>query len=202
VTEEVHKLWRILGGQGAIPSRAGCFSGPLLVLGGGRTVWDDYAKVRPWKGEIMAVNDVGAHLHERIRHWVTLHPEYLPGWRTYREKHNYGDRVPPMCHSSKAREGVDVVWAMSGVGGTSGLFACKIALLLGYTEIVLAGIPMTGDGHYFDPPWQKTEFADRANEQEWRSAIRSYFDGRVTSLSGRTREWIGATRLELVNSEP
>jgi hypothetical protein len=199
---EVHALWNALGGQGEIPSRAGRFSGPLLVLGGGRSVWDDYAKVRPWKGEIMAVNDIGAHLHDRIRHWVTLHPEYLPGWRTYREKHNYGDRVPPMCHSHKVREGVDVAWALSAVGGTSGLFAVKVGLLLGYDEIVLAGVPMTGDGHYFDPPWYRTEFADRANEMEWRSAIRNLFKGRVTSLSGKTAEWIGAARLELVNCQP
>lgn len=199
---EVHELWNVLGGRGEIPSRSGCFSGPLLVLGGGRTVWDDYAKVRPWKGEIMAVNDIGAHLHDRIRHWVTLHPEYFPGWRHYREKHNYGDRVPPMCHSQKSREGVDVAWNFAAVGGTSGLFAVKVGLLLGYTEIVLAGVPMTGDGHYFDPPWYKTEFADRANEMEWKSAIRNYFNGRVTSLSGKTADWIGSARLELVNCQP
>lgn len=199
---DLPQLWRALGGRGEIPSRAGRFSGPLLVLGGGRTVWDDYAKVRPWKGEIMAVNDIGAHLHDRIRHWVTLHSEYLAGWVEYRNRHNYGDLVPAMTHSHKLKPGVDVLWPLSAVGGTSGLFACYIALLLGYDEIVLAGVPMTGDGHYFDPPWYRTEFADRANEIEWKSAIRNIFDGRVTSLSGRTAEWIGRSRLELVNSEP
>ena len=199
---DLPQLWRALGGRGEIPSRAGRFSGPLLVLGGGRTVWDDYAKVRPWKGEIMAVNDIGAHLHDRIRHWVTLHSEYLAGWIEYRNRHNYGDRVPAMTHSHKMKPGVDVLWPLSAVGGTSVLFACYVALLLGYDEIVLAGVPMTGDGHYFDPPWYRTEFADRANEIEWKSAIRNIFDGRVTSLSGRTAEWIGRSRLELVNSEP
>lgn len=184
------ELWRALGGRGEIPSRCGRFSGPLLVMGGGRTVWDDYAKVRPWKGEIMAVNDIGAHLHDRIRHWVTLHPEYMTGWKKFRLGHHYGDAVPPMIHSHKPGDAIDMVWPLDAVGGTSGLFACYIGLLLGYDEIVLAGIPMDGTGHWFDPPWVSTEFADRATENEWKCAIRQIFKGRVSSLSGHTRDWL------------
>ena len=187
---DLPELWQYLGGRGEPPSRCGKFSGPLLILGGGRTVWEDYAKVRPWKGETMAVNDVGAILHERIRHWVTLHPEYMPGWLHYREKHNYGDRVPAMVHSHKSKPGVDVCWDIQAVGGTSGLFACSVGLLLGYDEIVLAGVPMTGDGHYFDPPWYSTEFEDGANKMEWKRHITNMFKGRVSSLSGKTKEWI------------
>lgn len=189
---DLPRLWAALGGRGPIPSRAGTFHGPLLILGGGRTVWDDYAKVRPWKGEIMAVNDIGAILHDRIRHWVTLHPEYLPGWIEYRRRHLYGNAVPAMCHSHHPKPGVDMHWPISAVGGTSGLFGCYVGLLLGYDEIVLAGVPMTGDGHFFDPPWVPTEFADKHNENEWKSAIRNIFLGRVTSLSGKTKQWIDA----------
>jgi hypothetical protein len=187
---DLPELWRALGGRGEIPSRCGRFSGPLLIIGGGRTIWEDVAKVTPWKGEIMAINDVGAHFHGRIRHWVTLHKEYMPGWKKFRLGHNYGDGVPPMIHSHKAGDGIDTVWPIDAVGGTSGLFAVYVALLLGYDEIVLAGVPMTGDGHFFDPPWVGTEFADRANELEWKSAIRNIFKGRVTSMSGKTRDWI------------
>lgn len=198
-------LWHALGGRGEIPSRAGRFSGPLLIMGGGRvaigngkyeTVWDDFAKVRPWKGEIMCVNDVGMHLHDRVRHWVTLHPEYMPGWMQFRRGHLYGSGDTPMTHSQKDKPGVDVVWPISNVGGTSGLFACFIALLLGYNEIVLAGIPMTGSGHYFDPPWYGSQFQDRANEIVWKEARDRIFEGRVTSLSGLTKQWLGAPKLE------
>lgn len=181
----------MLGGRGTLPSRANTFSGPLLIIGGGRTVWDDYAKVRPWKGEIMCVNDVGAILHDRVRHWVTLHPEYMPGWFTYRQKHLFGSGDHPMTHAAKSKPGIDVAWDLSNVGGTSGLFAIHIALMLGYGEIVLAGIPMTNDGHYFDPPWYRTDFADKATEVAWKWAINSVFAGRVSSLSGNTKDWIG-----------
>jgi len=186
-------IWQHLGGRGEIPARLGRFSGPLLILGGGRTVWEDFDKVRPWKGETMAVNDIGAHFHERIRHWVTLHPEYLQGWRTYREKHLYGQGVPAMTLSNKDKgAGVDVVWSVDNVGGTSGLFAAFIGLMLGYDEIVLAGIPMDNTGHYFDAPWYRTDNEDRAVNSVWRQARDNIFAGRVKSLSGNTREWLGA----------
>jgi len=165
-------------------------------MGGGRTVWDDFAKVRPWKGEIMAVNDVGAHLHDVVRHWVTLHPEYMPGWRTFREKHLYGSGQPTMRHSHKVAQDIDVVWKVGNVGGTSGLFATFIALMLGYNEIVLAGLPMTNDGHYFDSPWYTTDREDKAVALVWRQARDNIFAGRVKSLSGRTREWLGEKELE------
>lgn len=204
---ELEKLWTILGGRGSIPSRAGTFRGPLLIMGGGRvatgdqqkprfeTVWDDYAKVRPWKGEIMAVNDVGMHLHDRVRHWVTLHAEYAPGWMAFRKGHLYGSGDTPMWHGHKAKPGIDVVWEMDQIGGTSGLFACFVALLLGYEEIVLAGVPMNGAGHYFDPPWYGSSFDDRSTELVWKWAAMNVFEGRVTSLSGRTKEWLGVPKV-------
>ena len=201
-------IWRHLGGRGDAPSCLGSCAGPLLILGGGRSVWEDFDRVRPWKGEIMAVNDIGAFLHERVRHWVTLHPEYFPGWRTYRQKHLYGQGIPATCHSHKSREGVDKVWPVENVGGTSGLFAVFIGLMLGYSEIVLGGVPMTDDGHFFDAPWYRSDFQDKAISFVWRQARDNIFAGRVKSLSGNTRDWLGApaglddSRLHLVNGAP
>lgn len=200
---ELEKLWSLLGGTGEIPSRAGRCSGPLLILGSGRvaigggkfeTVWDDFGR---WKnsdlpkGEIMAVNDVGQHVHDRVRHWVTLHAEYMPGWMAFRRGHLYGSGDQPMTHSNKAKPGVDVVWPMGQLGGTSGLYACFVGLLLGYSEIVLAGIPMTGSGHYFDPPWYGSEFQDKPNAMVWKWAALNVFEGKVKSLSGLTKKWLG-----------
>lgn len=185
------EIWQHLGGRGEPPSCLGRFSGPLLILGGGRTVWTDYESVKPWKGEIMAVNDIGAHFHERIRHWVTLHPEYMPGWRAYREGHLYGQGVPAMTHSHKMKPGIDKAWPVENVGGTSGLFACFLALMMGYNEIVLAGITMSNDGHYFDAPWYRSDFEDGAIQSVWRQARTNIFAGRVKSLSGFTKEWLG-----------
>jgi hypothetical protein len=183
------EIWKGLGGRGEIPSQSGRYTGPLLILGGGRTVWDDFAKVRPWKGEIMAVNDAGMHVHEDVKHWVSLHPAYFPGWRSFRTGHCLN---LPVCHAQRPAAGVDTAWDVVNVGGTSGLFACYIALMLGYDEIVLGGVPMDNSGHYFDPPWVGTSFVDPAVKQVWREARDRHFKGRVTSLSGVTSQWLGA----------
>jgi hypothetical protein len=200
------EIWEVLGGQGEPPACLGRHAGPLLILGGGRTVWTDYDQVRPWKGEIMAVNDVGQFLHEIIKHWVTLHPEYMPGWTHYRTKHNYGQGQVPLIHSHKTRRhreehGVNHYWPGAEVGATSGCFGVLVGLMLGYTEIVLAGIPMDNSGHFFDPPWYSTDNEDKTVHTQWRWARDNVFQGRVRSLSGYTRQWLGApqTNFDRVN---
>jgi hypothetical protein len=186
------KIWQALGGGEKSPSALGRFKGQLLILGGGANVWEDFAKVRPWGGEIMAVNDVGQYLQEPLRHWVTLHPEFMPGWRYFREKHLYSAGYDLTCHSRKSVAGIDIAWAIQNIGGTSGLFACFVALMLGYERVVLAGIPMDNTQHFFDPPWYRHDLGDRANEIVWRENRDRIFCGRVKSLSGRTMKWLGA----------
>ena len=56
------------------------------------------------------------------------------------EGHLYGSGDTPMTHSHKSKPGVDVTWSVCNVGGTSGLFACFLGLMLGYNEIVLGGV--------------------------------------------------------------
>lgn len=188
-------IWEALGGGAKHPSALGRFHGPLLILGGGACVYEDFARVRPWPGEIMAVNDIGQYLHEPLRHWVTLHGEFMPGWRYFREKHLYSAGYSLTTHSNKPKTGIDVTWAVQNIGGSSGLFACFIGLMLGYERIVLAGVPMDYSRHFFDPPWYRhDDLGDRASEIVWREARDRYFAGRVTSLSGRTRAWLGEPR--------
>lgn len=160
-------------------------------MGGGACVWEDFAKVRPWGGEIMAVNDVGQYLHEPLRHWVTLHPEYMAGWRYFREKHLYSAGYDLTCHAQKVNASINTVWGIENIGGSSGLFGCFLGLMMGYEQIVLAGVPMDSTRHFFDPPWYGGELGDRANEIVWTEARDRYFDGRVKSLSGRTAKWLG-----------
>ncbi len=185
------EIWTKLGGWGETPARLGRFRGRLLIMGGGRRLWDDVARVHPWSGDVMAVNDVGQFWHGAVAHWATLHPEYLPGWRFYRQRHCYGEGKLPICHAPKVKEGVDQAWQLQRYGGTSGLFACWIGLMLGYSEIVLAGLPMDNGGHFFDPPWVGTDNEDRGIAIEWDEAV-PLFAGRIKSLSGRTRDWLGA----------
>jgi hypothetical protein len=185
--------------SGELPPIAGQFSGALLILGGARCVWDDVRSLpggdlalEKWPGDIMATNDIGAHVHQFIRHWTTLHEDYMAGWHAYRYGHNHGGRGHVYTHGIRANPAIHFVWNLKIPAGNSGLFAARIALLMGYDRVVLAGVPMDGQGHFFDPPWVGHGHFGAAELEEWKSARDEFFANRVRSLSGRTRDLLGA----------
>jgi hypothetical protein len=194
----VDSISRALGLAGELPAVAARFGGPLLVMGGAACVRDDLLAVdggpgAGWRGGRMAVNDIGAHYHGTIDHWVTLHPDYMAGWHQFRMGHNYGDRGHVFTHSDRPAAAIQHVWKIVNVGGSSGLFACFVGLLLGYSQIVLAGVPCDNQPHYFDPlPSYRGSLDEPATALVWQWARDHVFQGRVTSLSGRTRAWLGA----------
>lgn len=195
------EIWRRLHGTDP-PGWVGKHAGPLLILGGGRCVWDDWKAAtiavrnspRAFNGAVMAINDIGQYLHGLLHHWVTLHPEYMPGWLAFRMGHLYGEGVRPTTHSYKAGEGIDRVWPGAIVGGAGGLAAAMIGLMLGHEPCILAGIPMDGSGHFFDPPDSDSthDLTQWNTQQAWRDYNLQFFGGRVKSLSGNTRKWLGA----------
>lgn len=179
-------------GGGELPSVAGQCSGPLLVMGGAACLRDDLSRVDAgWRGPRMAVNDIGAHYRGPLDHWATLHPAYLSGWLAYRQGHNHGGGGHVFTHSRQAAAGVQFVWTLRQDGGTSGLFACFVGLLLGYSCIVLAGMPCDNSPHYFDPLPYDGKLAAESPPELWLWARDQVFRGRVKSLSGRTRDWLG-----------
>lgn len=178
------------------PAIAGMRQGALLVMGGARCLWSDLDQldggVQKWPGEIMAVNDIGAHFQGPLHHWATLHSRYMPGWRAYRQGHCYGDTLRAVTHALDAAPDIDFAWRMTPHGGNGGLFAALVGLLLGYDRIVLAGIPCDGQGHYFDPPNVAHSGFGRDDLVEWEFFRDAFFGDRVRSLSGKTREILGA----------
>jgi hypothetical protein len=176
-----------------LPEIAGRYGGPLLIMGGGRCVWEDLERIdSAFGGNRMAVNDIMAYYQGEIMHGVSLHPEYLPGWIKFRQGHNFGNGAHVFTHSNRrVGEYPECLWDLDNLGGTSGLFAIFIAFLMGYKSIVLAGIPMDGSGHFFDPHWIETDFSSMTQFQVWTWARDNIFKGRVKSLSGNTRRWLG-----------
>lgn len=202
-------IWEFNGIRGRgdkVPACAGNFHGAAVVLGGARCIWDDCAKIDFAKVEVIAVNDMIMHHKGRVHHGVSLHPEEAPLWRQLRwtnqceESHvtthshrlpENNDNLPPQ--EFKTRCGLDYLWVIEGGrGGSSGLFAAMIGLALGYDKIVLAGIPLDGTGHFFDPPGKVVnQFLGGNIKEEWLNANANYFKGRVKSLSGQTKDWLG-----------
>lgn len=179
----------------------------LLVLGGGRKVWEDYETAKglfdgPQDYEIMCINDIaGQFKAETIEHIVSCHGELCGAFRTVRHEKSMLEHT--WTHSDQKKAGVDRHWGINTCGGTSSMLAVKIAVVMGYKKIILCGIPFDDNGHYFDPPEKEknrsTTFGDDTRFQIWKEFLRDCqiskdrvraLNSRLTELYGEpTREW-------------
>jgi hypothetical protein len=159
------------------------------VLGGASCVFDD-AKLALGlftPDAVFAINDMIARWPERVDYVVTLHPEKLAGWLRQRKKAGYGMHFQTWAHARKPNS-LPVDRVTPDWGGSSGLFACKVALEEGFDKIVLAGVPMTVRDKHF------------VRNKEW-SAATGYLAAwkkrhpllkdNVRSMSGFTRDLLG-----------
>jgi hypothetical protein len=147
--------------------------------------------------DYMAVNDIGAYWQGTLRHWLTLHPEYMPGWKTFRANHNFGLGWGVEIHGNKFAPAIDHVWSIANSGGSGGLYACLVGLALGYNRVVLVGMPIDDSRHFFDAPWYSgVPLGGSTQGDVWMQAKDRQFKGRVRSMSGRTRLWLGAPTKE------
>jgi hypothetical protein len=201
-------IWESNGIRGRgekAPSCAGNFKGAAVVLGSARCIWEDLDKIDLTKVEVIAINNMIMHFKGRVHHGISLHPEEPPLWRQLRwtnqceesyvvtHSHRFPTHIKHPSGEFKTEHGLDYIWVIEGGrGGSSGLFACMVGLALGYDKIILAGIPIDGTGHFFDPPGKVVnQFLGQNIKEEWDNANLNYFKGRVKSMSGRTKEWLG-----------
>lgn len=167
----------------AVPSRT------FLVVGSAACVWDDLDAWGKRQARIVAVNRMVADLPRPITAGATLHPELAWGWRSSRRQ-----GVPWLMWGRKLRPGIDAAVALpDGWHGTSGLYGVRVAMWLGASRIVLAGCPMDDTPHHYDDgalgSWLEHY------RHGWRNAFPE-IHGRVTSLSGWTRDLLGAPAKE------
>jgi hypothetical protein len=192
------------------PSIAGGDCPNMLILGGGKGLWEDYFAAREVmpSSHIMCVNDIAAQFKaEKIQHAVSLHHRLLPAVCIMRKEKGMLEKVCRHSSSRGAREdSADVYWCMQNGGGTSGLFATKIAIAMGSKHIILCGLPIDSSGHYFDPPTPEdnrtTKFAENHSSfAEWRDMKKSKLVmSRVRSMSGNTGNLFGKPTKEWVQS--
>lgn len=182
-----------------LPNIANTFTGRLIIAASGRCVWSDLEKAGRKNNDdelphMMCVNDMIMYYPGQIMHAYSNNHKYLPRWIEARRDQfvtRWGN--PRYVHS--CRNGAKYNWPWPG-HGTSSLNAVYTALALGYEEIWLCGVPLDDTGHFFEPPWVKSNFvhevADRDGEiKYWGSAAKRLFKGRVKSFSGRTRDLLG-----------
>jgi len=156
-----------------------------LVLGGARSLWEDLDTARKLvpleECTVLAVNQAGIYYDGHLDHFCTLHPEqFVPKIERQRE----GNR-DFLVWAHKRRPGVTNVtldW-----GGSSGLFAVKVALELGFGRVVVCGCPLDPQPH-FDRPGAWEDY--RSYQGAWRRHL-SQLQGNVRSMSGWTSALLG-----------
>lgn len=197
-----------------LPAIAGRYAGRgLIICGDGHCVWNDLERfgaavltrcgsVAKDGYDIMAVNKIGETLPANIEHWYSNEPRVLRRIIPAR-RDQYAREFPtvPNWHSISELPPYDKlhVWPFGG-HGTSGLGAALVGVGLGYDSIVLCGIPLDDGPHNGEPPWRTTAFAssEAAGGQRtdrnchWEKAKELAFDDKVRSMSGRTKNWLGA----------
>jgi hypothetical protein len=168
--------------------------GPALVIGGASCVWHDIEAALTL-GEFFAViacNDIGTAWAGDLDAWVTLHPENMQGWTAQRAARGYRPAKKIVYHEAKGgTPPADLItpynWHRSHKSASSGLFAAKAALELGFDRLVLCGVPLTMTPHF-------------NNTGEWHAAsgfhdgLRSavpFLKDKVRSMSGMTRQELG-----------
>ncbi len=106
--------------------------------------------------DLIAVNEAAGF--RKVDHIVSLHWQKLPYFRWLQEsEHGPG----AICHAVPSPSdmkywqddypAVDYAWPSAHTRATSGFAGVKLAFMLGYTTVVMAGCPMVGgDGYYCD----------------------------------------------------
>jgi hypothetical protein len=172
----------------------------VLVMGSSSRLWPDLQALAQitgdgrWPWTVIGVNMAGWAYPFDLHHWATLHPDHFRIWKPLRESLRY-----PMGFKSwggrwvtgstdEDHEEVDEVLDVDRVG-SSGMLAVDIARKrLEADRIVIAGMPVDATRRFYDfRPWDSA----LTYQVRWRESIED-FDGRVRSMSGFTKEILGA----------
>ena len=123
--------------------------GLLILCGSARSLWRDLSYLEGVNATYATANVGGVFLPHPITHWFSLHPNYFPYWREWRRLLGYNSDYTTYGHEDVA--GVDVVMPSYSYRGSSGYYAVSCLRRMGYERILLAGMPITTEPHFFDP---------------------------------------------------
>ena len=190
-------------GAHALPDIAGHYKGKSLVIcADGANVWQDLEAfgcrsdagrggVAKAGWDFLVVNKLGETFPGAIEHWYSNSAAALGRFMRARRDEYLREFIIPM-HSHSCENGASWVWPWPAEG-TSGLGAALTGAALGYDRIAICGMPLDNGPHNGEPHWRGTKFLTEAapDDKHWRLAIDKVLTGRVRSMSGRTRDWLG-----------
>jgi hypothetical protein len=165
----------------------------LIITGAAPCILDDLTALAmdDSQADFMAIGlDAVDKYSWPIKYMATYHPVEIPEIKARRE--SIGGNTDYIVISHEPKPGVDIIEPLLGgeCSGSSALMGAQAAIKLGYRRIVLCGCPMTGKSVKND----NYETFRAGWEQK-----KKFLNGRVRSMSGWTKELLGAPTEEWLN---
>lgn len=175
-----------------------------LILGSANCVWDDLdaaLELSDFEG-VVACKDAGIHYKGQLDAWVSLHPERFVKDIATRAALRYpaADRTYGYKPSENGTWSHATNYKFDGQkrSGSSGLFACKVALIdLGFERLVLCGIPLDKEAGRIDG---KDRWNGASSFKQGFLEAMPHIKGTVRSMSGWTKTQLGAPTSDWLNS--
>ncbi len=190
-----------------LPPIAGTYKGKrLIIVGDAWNVWDDLeafgCRVDHRRGcvakdgwDFMTINKAVETFPGNIEHAYSNEAALLHKFIAARRSEYAREFTGPVHVHTGNGGGAENVWPWGG-WGTSALGGCFAGVGMGYEQVVLCGAPLDDGPHNGEPRWRKGAFTreaastvDGAVNHHWK---RGRATKRLFSMSGRTREWLGA----------
>lgn len=181
-----------------------------LVVGSAACIWDDVRAARAMAqfDAVCCVKRAGIEWPEAFDVWAGLHPEYMKNFIARRRAKGYPDGYEIVCPPEKELgdigrdingiepRRVSYLWPGMNASAGSGIYGAKAMLDAGY-RVVLAGVPMNTEPHFLPHErWGKGKWSGLNSFMPGLQQAIPHMKGRVRSMSGKTKELLGAPDAE------
>lgn len=140
--------------------RAFCKEKVILITGDGSTLPDDIKEFESWNipHDIMCCNRSLLYFQKPINHWAAIDCEesmwlsqYCNGNNGHFLRHTIGSCEIGFDLFWYAADGVETEFGRRQWIGNTGYFGMLIALNMGYEKVIIAGMPLDRNRHWYEP---------------------------------------------------
>lgn len=169
-----------------------------LVLGGASCVWDEIKAAKSLFSPdiVVACNHIGFTWPYKLDHWCSYHCNLLPLWIEKRKMAGFDPAGKYWTNATRINVPFPIERLDNVIGGSSGMLAAFVALEVGATKVVLAGIPMSPSLSHFHDEQQNKPWVDGKNYHKHWIENKPRLEGKVKSFSGFTMELLGTPTKE------
>jgi len=185
-----------------------CKEKTLLITGDGSCLPDDVKEFESWNipHDVLCCNRSLLYFQRPVNHWAAIDceesvwlSEYAKGDNGHFLRHVIGSCAIGYDVFWYAADGVETEYGRRQWVGNTGYFGMLIALNMGYEKVILAGMPLDRNRHWYEPEgtegphWVSdtyTIWMDWKMERPEAGQVRSLSGYSAFILGKATKEWV------------